>query len=287
MGRMTSAQTLTSPALSFHDGHTIPQLGYGVWQVEDDVAERVVGEAFRVGYRHIDTAAIYGNEAGVGRAIASSGLDRADLFITTKLWNADQGRGKVASAFQTSLDKLGLDYVDLYLIHWLQPKRGLYLETWEEFAKLRESGRVRSIGVSNFTVEALEEIERETGVVPVINQVETHPYFPQAELRAYEQSKGILHESWSPLGQGKDLLEDPVLREIAENHGVSVPNVVLGWHLALGNVVIPKSVTPERIAQNWTALALTLEPSEIDAINGLDKGASGRIGADPAQADFA
>jgi 2,5-diketo-D-gluconate reductase A len=287
MGSMTSAETLTSPVLSFHDGRTIPQLGYGVWQVEDDVAERVVGEAFRVGYRHIDTAAIYGNEAGVGRAIASSGLDRDELFITTKLWNADQGRDKVAPAFETSLDKLGLDYVDLYLIHWLQPKRGLYLETWEEFAKLKESGRVRSIGVSNFTVEALEEIQRETGVVPVINQVETHPYFPQAELRAYEESKGILHESWSPLGQGKDLLEDPVLREIAQNHGVSVPNVVLGWHLALGNVVIPKSVTPERIAQNWTALALTLEPAEIEAINGLDKGAAGRIGADPAEADFA
>ena len=284
---MTSSQTLTSPVLSLHDGRTIPQLGYGVWQVEDDVAEKVVGEAFRVGYRHIDTAAIYGNEAGVGRAIASSGLAREDLFITTKLWNSDQGRGKVAPAFEASLDKLGVDYVDLYLIHWLQPKRGLYVETWEELVKLQESGRVRSIGVSNFTVEALEEIERETGVVPVINQVETHPYFPQTGLRAFEASKGIRHESWSPLGQGKDLLADPVLSGIAENHGVSIPNVVLGWHLAVGNVVIPKSVTPERIAQNWSALALTLEAEEIAAINALDKGASGRIGADPAVSDFA
>ncbi|MDQ4492271.1 aldo/keto reductase [Sinomonas sp. ASV486] len=284
---MTPAQTLTSPALTFLDGRTIPQLGYGVWQVEDDVAEKVVGEAFRVGYRHIDTAAIYGNESGVGRAIAASGLAREDLFITTKLWNADQGSGNVLPAFETSLDKLGIDYVDLYLIHWLQPKRGLYVETWKELIKLQESGRARSIGVSNFTVEALEEIERETGVVPVINQVETHPYFPQAELRAYEKSKGILHESWSPLGQGKDLLADPVLADIAENHGVSIPNVVLGWHLAVGNVVIPKSVTPERMAQNWTALALTLSPEEIAAIDGLDKGPAGRIGANPAVSDFA
>ena len=284
---MTSAETLTSPVLTFHDGNTIPQLGYGVWQVEDSVAEKVVAEAFRVGYRHIDTAAIYGNEEGVGRAIASSGLPREDLFITTKLWNADQGRGKVQPAFEASLDKLGLDYVDLYLIHWLQPKRGLYVETWQELVKLKESGRVRSIGVSNFTVEALEEIERETGVLPVINQVETHPYFPQAELREFEKSKGILHEAWSPLGQGKDLLADPVLGRIAEKYGVSIPNLVLGWHLAVGNVVIPKSVTPERIAQNWTALALDLEPADVEAISALDKGASGRIGADPATADFA
>jgi 2,5-diketo-D-gluconate reductase A len=286
MGRMTSADTLTSPVLTFHDGNTIPQLGYGVWQVEDSVAEKVVGEAFRAGYRHIDTAAIYGNEAGVGRAIASSGLAREDLFITTKLWNADQGRGKAAPAFEASLDKLGLDYVDLYLIHWLQPKRGLYRETWEELVKLKESGRVRSIGVSNFTVEAIEEIERETGVLPVINQVETHPYFPQSELRAFEESKGILHEAWSPLGQGKDLLEDRVLADIAAKYGVSIPNLVLGWHLALGNVVIPKSVTPERIAQNWTALTLTLDSADVDAISALDKGEAGRIGADPAQADF-
>ncbi|WP_138415421.1 aldo/keto reductase [Sinomonas gamaensis] len=284
---MTSTNSLTSPVLTFHDGLKIPQLGYGVWQVEDEVAERVVGEAFEVGYRHIDTAAIYGNEAGVGRAIASSGLAREDLFITTKLWNADQGVGKVAPAFEASLDKLGLDYVDLYLIHWLQPKRGLYVETWEELVKLQTSGRVRSIGVSNFTVEAIQEIERETGVLPVINQVETHPYFPQAELRAFESSSGILHESWSPLGQGKDLLEDPALKAIADKHGVSVPQVVIAWHLALGNVVIPKSVTKERIAQNWASLGVSLDSEDLAAIAQLDKGAAGRIGADPAVSDFA
>ena len=284
---MTSTETLTSPVLALNDGNTIPQLGYGVWQVEDAVAERVVGEAFEVGYRHIDTAAIYGNEAGVGRAIASADLAREDLYITTKLWNGDQGRAKVAPAFEASLEKLGLEYVDLYLIHWLQPKRGLYLETWEELIKLKESGRVRSIGVSNFTVEALEEIERATGIVPVINQVETHPYFPQAQLRGVEEAKGILHESWSPLGQGKDLLADPVLAAIADKHGVSVPQAVIAWHLALGNVVIPKSVTPERIAQNWASLGVELDAEDLAAIEALDKGAAGRIGADPATADFA
>ncbi|WP_336857513.1 aldo/keto reductase [Sinomonas albida] len=284
---MATTDSLTSPVLTFHDGRTIPQLGYGVWQVEDSVAERVVGEAFEAGYRHIDTAAIYGNEAGVGRAIASSGLAREDMFITTKLWNADQGAGKVGPAFEASLDKLGVEYVDLYLIHWLQPKRGLYVETWQELVKLQASGRARSIGVSNFTVETIQEIERETGVLPVINQVETHPYFPQAELRAFETSSGILHESWSPLGQGKGLLEDPVLQAIAEKHGATPSQVVIAWHLALGNVVIPKSVTSERIVENWGSLGVVLDSEDLAAIAQLDKGAAGRIGADPAQADFA
>ncbi|MDQ4503898.1 aldo/keto reductase [Sinomonas sp. ASV322] len=284
---MASTDSLTSPVLTFHDGLKIPQLGYGVWQVEDSVAERAVGEAFEAGYRHIDTAAIYGNEAGVGRAIASSALAREDLFITTKLWNADQGAGNVAPAFEKSLEKLGLEYVDLYLIHWLQPKRGLYVETWQELVKLQASGRVRSIGVSNFTVEAIQEIERETGVLPVINQVETHPYFPQAELRAFESSSGILHESWSPLGQGKELLEDQTLAAIAEKHGATVPQVVIAWHLALGNVVIPKSVTPARIAENWASLGVSLDAEDFAAIALLDKGAEGRIGPDPAVSDFA
>ena len=283
---MTSTGTLTSPVLDLNDGNTIPQLGYGVWQVEDTVAERVVGEAFEVGYRHVDTAAIYGNERGVGRAIASSGLDREDLYITTKLWNSDQGRETSAPALEASLEKLGLEYVDLDLIHCLQPQRGLYLETWEELIRLKESGRVRSIGVSNFTVGALTEIERATGVAPVVNQVETHPYFPQAQLRAVEESQGILHESWSPLGQGKDLLSDPVLAGIADRHGVSVPQAVIAWHLALGNVVIPKSVTPERIAENWAALSGTLDADDLAAIETLANGPAGRSGSDPATADF-
>ncbi|WP_262103804.1 aldo/keto reductase [Arthrobacter sp. Marseille-P9274] len=276
-----------SPLLSFHDGRTIPQLGYGVWQVEDQVAEKVVGEAFRAGYRHIDTARIYGNEEGVGRAIASSGLDRSELFITTKLWNADQGYESTLQAFDESMERLGLETLDLYLIHWLQPKQGKYVDTWKALIELQRRGRVKSIGVSNFTVDALEEIIAETGVVPVINQVETHPYFNQAELRAFEADKGILHQAWSPLGQGQGLLEDATLRAIADRRGATAAQVVIAWHLALGNVVIPKTVTAARIAENFGALDVVLEDEDIAAIDALDKGAAGRIGADPATADFA
>lgn len=276
-----------SPLLTFHDGRTIPQLGYGVWQVEDDVAEKVVGEAFRAGYRHIDTARIYGNEEGVGRAIASSGLDRSELFITTKLWNADQGYESTLRAFDESMERLGLETLDLYLIHWLQPKQGKYVDTWKALIELQRRGRVKSIGVSNFTTDALEEIIAGTGVVPVINQVETHPYFNQAELRAFEAEKGILHQAWSPLGQGQGLLEDATLRAIADRRGATVAQVVIAWHLALGNVVIPKTVTAARIAENFGALDVVLEDEDIAAIDALDKGAAGRIGADPATADFA
>jgi 2,5-diketo-D-gluconate reductase A len=276
-----------SPLLAFHDGRTIPQLGYGVWQVEDEVAEKVVGEAFRAGYRHIDTARIYGNEEGVGRAIASSGLDRSELFITTKLWNADQGYESTLQAFDESMERLGLETLDLYLIHWLQPKQGKYVDTWKALIELQRRGRVKSIGVSNFTVDALEEIIAETGVVPVINQVETHPYFNQAELRAFEADKGILHQAWSPLGQGQGLLDDATLRAIADRRGATVAQIVIAWHLALGNVVIPKTVTVARIAENFGALDVVLEDEDIAAIDALDKGAAGRIGADPATADFA
>ena len=277
----------TSPNLTFNDGRTIPQLGYGVWQVDDATAEDVVGRAFKAGYRHIDTAKIYGNEAGVGRAIDASGLNPDELFITTKLWNADQGYESTLEAFEGSMQRLGLDTLDLYLIHWLQPKQGKYVDTWKALVELQKRGRVRSIGVSNFTVEALQEIIDETGVVPAINQVETHPYLNQAELRAFEAEKGILHESWSPLGSGKGLLEDPVLAEIAEKRNATPAQVVLAWHLALGLVVIPKSVTESRIIENWGALDVSLTDEDIEAINGLDKGEAGRIGANPATADFA
>ncbi len=277
----------TSPNLTFNDGRTIPQLGYGVWQVDDATAEDVVGRAFKAGYRHIDTAKIYGNEAGVGRAIEASGLNPDELFITTKLWNADQGYESTLEAFEGSMQRLGLETLDLYLIHWLQPKQGKYVDTWKALVELQKRGRVRSIGVSNFTVEALQEIIDETGVVPAINQVETHPYLNQAELRAFEAEKGILHESWSPLGSGKGLLEDPVLADIAEKRGATPAQVVLAWHLALGLVVIPKSVTESRIIENWGALDVSLTEEDIEAINGLDKGEAGRIGANPATADFA
>ncbi len=276
----------TSPHLTFNDGHTIPQLGYGVWQVEDNVAEDVVGKAFDAGYRHIDTAMIYGNEAGVGRAIAKSGIAREDMFITTKLWNADQGYESTLKAFDESMERLGLEYLDLYLIHWLQPKQGKYVDTWKAFVELQKQGRVKSIGVSNFTVEALQEIIDATGVTPVINQVETHPYLNQAELRAFEADKGILHESWSPIGSGKGLLDDPALQDIAQKRGVTPAQVVIAWHLAVGNVVIPKSVTESRIIENWNSLDVKLENEDIEAINNLDKGSEGRIGADPATSDF-
>lgn len=279
--------TQSIPASKFLDSNTIDQLGFGVWQVADDEAEIAVGKALKAGYRHIDTAKIYGNEAGVGRAVAASGIAREDLFITTKVWNADQGYDKTLAAADASLERLGLEYVDLYLIHWLQPKQGTYVDTWKALIQLQKDGKAKSIGVCNFTVEALEELYTETGVRPVINQVETHPYFPQAELRAYEAEHGILHESWSPLGQGGDLLKEPLLAEIAKKHDATVAQVVIAWHLALGNVVIPKSVTDSRIVENFESLNVKLDAEDLEAIATLDRGPEGRIAADPATADFA
>lgn len=283
---LTDGMTTTIENIRFNDSRTIPQLGFGVWQVEDEGAETAVAEALKVGYRHIDTAKIYGNEAGVGRAVKASGLPREELFITTKLWNADQGYDSTIAAFEASLERLGLEYVDLYLIHWLQPQQGKYVDTWKAFIELQKRGLVKSIGVSNFTEEALRELVEATGVTPVINQVETHPYFNQKALREAEQEMGILHESWSPLGQGKDVLEDPAIAEIAERLGATPAQVIIAWHLALGNVVIPKSVTPSRIAENFEAAGLKLSAEDIEAINALDKGAEGRIGPDPAVSDF-
>ncbi|MFK0073851.1 aldo/keto reductase [Arthrobacter woluwensis] len=276
-----------NPDLTFNDGNTIPQLGYGVWQVADDVAETVVGQAFEAGYRHIDTAKIYGNEAGVGRAIAASGLDPEDLFITTKLWNSDQGYEKTLAAFEESLDRLGLDHLDLYLIHWLQPQRGTYVDTWKALVELQKRGRVTSIGVCNFTGEAIDELIEATGVVPAIHQIELHPYFNQSALREYNAGKGILTQAWSPLGQGGELLSDPEVVRIAEKHGATPAQVVIAWHLAIGNVVIPKSVTQSRIAENFAALDVTLDDEDITALSSLDRGAEGRIGPDPAVSDFA
>lgn len=279
----------TSPVLTFHDGNTIPQLGYGVWQVEDDVAEKVVVQAFEAGFRHIDTAKIYGNEAGVGRAIERSGLAPEDIFVTTKLWNSDQGYESTLKAFEDSLERLGLESLDLYLIHWEQPQQDKYVDTWKALIELQKRGRVKSIGVSNFTKEGLQRLIDETGVVPVINQIELHPFFNQAELRAFNNSLGVLTQAWSPLGQGGELLEHPVITTIADKHQASPAQVVIAWHLALGNVVIPKSVTESRIQENYAALAVTLDPEDIQAINTLDRSAEGggRIGPDPAVSDFA
>ena len=279
----------SSPELTFNDGNTIPQLGYGVWQVEDDVAEKVVGQAFEAGFRHIDTAKIYGNEAGVGRAIASSGLKPEEIFITTKLWNSDQGYESTLKAFEESMERLGLETLDLYLIHWMQPKQQKYVDTWKALIELQKQGRVKSIGVSNFSKEGLQELIDATGVVPAIHQIELHPFFNQADLREFGAANGILTQAWSPLGQGGELLESAVIKEIAAKHDATPAQVVIAWHLAIGNVVIPKSVTEYRIRENYAALDVTLDETDIQAINGLDRTAegAGRIGPDPAVSDFA
>lgn len=279
----------STPTLTFNDGHTIPQLGYGVWQVEDDIAEKVVRQAFEAGFRHVDTAKIYGNEAGVGRAIASSGLRPEELFITTKLWNADQGYESTLAAFEESMDRLGLETLDLYLIHWMQPKQDKFVDTWKALIELQKRGRVRSIGVSNFTVEGLQRLIDETGVVPAIHQIELHPYFSQPELRQFAAAKGILTQAWSPLGQGGELLADPTVTGIAAKHQATPAQVVIAWHLAIGNVVIPKSVTETRIHENFAALDVALDSNDLEALNALDRSAQGegRIGSDPAVSDFA
>ena len=275
------------PAIRFHDGHEIPQLGYGVWQVENDVAADVVEQALRAGYRHLDTAAVYGNEEGVGRGIRASGVPREEIFVTTKLWNDSHGRDDALAAIDTSLEKLGLDHVDLYLIHWAKPIQGQYVEAWKALIEIQKSGKATSIGVSNFPQAELEEIIEATGVTPVIHQVETHPTFQQTELREVEAAHEILHQSWSPLGQGGagDDLGDPVVTDIAEAHGVTPAQVVIAWHLAKGFVVIPKSVTPERIVSNLAAADVALSEGEIARIDALDR-ADGRIGGDPQECDF-
>lgn len=269
----------------FHDGSSVPQLGYGVWQVEDDVAADVVRQAIVAGYRHIDTAAGYQNEGGVGRAVKEAGIPREDLFITTKLANGDQGFDSAKEALEASLAKLDMDYVDLYLIHWASPQRGKYLESWKALIELQQEGKAKSIGVSNFPLEQLEEIIAETGVVPVMHQIELHPEFQQAGLRDYHAEKSILTEAWSPLGQGGDILQNPVITEIAAAHGADAGQVIIAWHLAIGNVVIPKSVTPARIVSNFAAADLELTAQEVEKINALDR-PDGRIGADPANPGF-
>ncbi|WP_058954991.1 aldo/keto reductase [Kocuria rhizophila] len=267
-------------ALQLNDGNTIPQLGFGVWQVDADVAEDVVSQALEIGYRHIDTAKIYGNEEGVGRAVAASGIPREELFVTTKLWNDDQGYESTLEAFDASLERLGLDYVDLYLIHWSQPEKGMYLETWKAFQEIKASGRARSIGVSNFTPQALQDVV-DTGVVPAAHQIELHPYFNQQAMRDMDAQHGIVTEAWSPLGQGKEDLQDETVKSIAQAHGATPAQVVIAWHLAIGNVVFPKSVTPERIQENWDAQDVTLSQDEVDQISALTRD-DGRIGSDPA-----
>ena len=262
----------TVPTLSFNDGHTIPQLGFGVFRVDPDEAERIVSDALEVGYRHIDTAAIYGNEAGVGRAIARSGIPRDELFITTKLWNSDQGTQSAFDAIDLSLEKLGLESVDLYLIHWPVPSRERYIESWKALEQIKADGKATSIGVSNFRLPDLDRVLAETETVPVINQIELHPLFTQLPLRDYGDAHGILTESWGPLGHAKiDLFGEGPIAAAAAAHGVSPAQAILRWHLQNGLVVIPKSNSRERMAQNFDLFGFELSADEVAAISALNQ----------------
>ncbi len=272
-----------TPRITLNNGTSIPQLGFGVFQVPADEVVAPVAAALEAGYRLIDTAAAYGNEEGVGKAIANSGVPRDELFITTKLWNDDHGYDKTLVAFDASLDKLGLDTVDLYLIHWPLPKRDRYVETWKAFEKLLADGRTRSIGVSNFNIDHLERLAAETDVTPAVNQIELHPRLAQADLRAYDAEHGMVTEAWSPIGQGQGLLNDDVVTDIAQAHDRSPAQVVLRWHIQLGNVVIPKSVTPERIRENIDVFDFELTGAEMDRLT--DLGPENRVGPDPADFD--
>ncbi|GAA4489982.1 aldo/keto reductase [Rhodococcus olei] len=266
------------PNVTLNNGVTMPQLGFGVFQVPDDETAAAVANALEAGYRSIDTAAVYGNERGVGRAVAASGIPREELFVTTKLWNEDQGRDRTLAAFDASLDKLGLDHVDLYLVHWPAPARNLFVETYRTLETILADGRARAIGVSNFQIPHLTQLLERTGITPAVNQVELHPGLQQAELRAFHAKHGIATEAWSPLAQGA-VLTDRAVRTIAEAHRVTPAQVVLRWHLQTGNVVIPKSVTPVRIRQNLDVFGFELTGADMAALAGLDRGL--RTGPDP------
>lgn len=273
---MTSATEV--PVLTLHDGVEIPQLGFGVFQIPPEETQAAVEEALGVGYRHVDTAAAYRNEAGVGAAIAASGVRREDVFVTTKLWNSEQGYDSTLRAFEQSLGRLGIGHVDLYLIHWPLPSRDLFLDTWRAFERIREEGGARSIGVSNFRVEDLERLEREAERRPTVNQVELHPRLQQAELRAWHAEHQVATEAWSPLAQG-EVLEDGTIETIAAHHDRTPAQAILRWHLQLGNVVIPKSSNPERIRENFEVFDFELSEDDMAALERLDAGQ--RTGPDP------
>jgi diketogulonate reductase-like aldo/keto reductase len=273
-----SSSTDQVPRLTLRGAIDIPQLGFGVFQVPPEDTAEVTARALEVGYRHIDTAAGYENEAGVGEAVRASGLDRGEVFVTTKCPNDSHGYDEARAAFADSQERLGIGYVDLYLIHWPVPSRDRYVETWKAFIDLQSEGSVREIGVSNFQPAHLRRVIDETGVTPSINQVELHPYLQQRELRTEHERLGILTEAWSPLAQG-EVLDDPAITRIAADHGKTPGQVVIRWHLQLGNVVIPKSVTPERIAQNFDVFGFELSDDDMAAIEALDRGH--RTGPDP------
>lgn len=267
-----------TPIHTLNDGRRIPQLGLGVWQVPDADAPRVVQAALEAGYRSIDTAAIYGNERGVGAGMRASGIPRQEIFLTTKLWNARQGYDETLTAFDRSLERLNVEYVDLYLIHWPLPSIDRYVATWKAFIRLREEGRAKSIGVSNFQPAHIQRLIDETGVTPALNQVELHPLFHQRAVREFDRRHNIATESWSPLGQGR-LAGNEVLQSIAAAHGRTLAQVILRWHLQNDLIVIPKSIAPARLRENISIFDFALTAQEMQQIEALDSG--GRIGPDP------
>jgi 2,5-diketo-D-gluconate reductase A len=275
----------TQPAITLNDGNVIPQLGYGVWQVAADITARSCLEAIRAGYRSIDTAEGYANEAGVGQALRESGLKRSELFITSKLRNGAHQRDAALRAFDLTMRELQIDQLDLFLIHWPVPSRDHYVEAWKTLVELRGQGRIRSIGVSNFNLDHLERIIGETGVTPAVNQIELHPRFQQRDKRAFHRKHNIAIESWSPLGSGR-LISDPTIAAIAKKHGRSPAQVMIRWHLDQGLIVIPKSVTPARIRENAAVFDFALDDADKRTLDAMDDPARGRFGSDPATAAF-
>ncbi|MBO4255158.1 aldo/keto reductase [Streptomyces griseorubiginosus] len=267
------------PTYTLNDGTTIPAIGLGTWPMSDTEAERAVAGALETGYRLVDTATNYRNESGVGLGIARSGIPREEVVVTTKLPGRHHGHEETLASFEESRRRLGLEYVDLYLIHWPLPRVDKYVDSWRAMIKLREDGLVRSIGVSNFTAEHIERLEKETGVLPSVNQIELHPLFPQEQLRAFHSAKDIVTESWSPLGRGSSLLEDPALLAIAGAYGVTPGQVVLRWHTQLGALPIPKSSDPQRQRQNLDIFGFELDADQLAAVS--DR-AHRRLGGDPA-----
>jgi 2,5-diketo-D-gluconate reductase A len=271
------------PGIELNNGTTIPQLGFGVFQIDPSDTAESVQTAFDAGYRHIDTAQMYGNEAEVGEAIAKADIPRDQLWITTKCNNSNHGYDDAQSALDESLSKLGLDYVDLYLIHWPLPGKNLYVDTWKGLEKAYADGKARAIGVSNFQSHHLDRLLEETDTVPAINQIELHPHLQQAAMLAYDDRHGIATEAWSPIGQGKGLLDAPELATIAESHGKSAAQVVLRWHIELGTIIFPKSVTAERIRENFDIFDFELTADEMETIKGMDQ--NKRLGPDPDKFD--
>jgi 2,5-diketo-D-gluconate reductase A len=273
------------PTLKLNDGNSIPQLGLGVWQVDPAITARVVRDGIEAGYRLIDTAEGYNNEEGVGEALRSAGVPRGELFITSKLRNGGHARDLALKSFDETMRKLGIDQLDLFLIHWPVPSQGKFVEAWSTLVELQKQGRVKSIGVSNFNPDHIEQIVGATGVTPVVDQIELHPRFQQRDKRDFLRERDIHIESWSPLGSGR-MLDDSTVGAIAKKHGKSIAQIIIRWHLQEGLIVIPKSTHKERIVENFAVLDFELDADDMDKILRLDKGASGRVGSDPAKASF-